>query len=134
MAGYYTIGTKKGKLYHIGVCGNPRDMERKVVSKMKKGDYSDHIFLSHIQQFINGVGPEDIYSGFEEVEKESELNRVVNAKRSGMDKMGYINVLDVRDPENEYPPHFARVLKKTADLLEHGVISVEDFEKIIDEI
>ena len=138
MAGFFYIGTKKGKLYHLGVCGNPEAMVRKMVSKLGKGDYSEHPFLCNIQKPFDEYGKEDLitgsWNGVEASTNSEEFKDFVNDRHRKMQEMGFINLLDVRDPEKEYPSHLEKILKKTRDILEQGLISVDDFDEYLDNL
>lgn len=136
MAGFYYIGTKTGKLYHLGVCGNPDAMVRQIISKLKRNHYDKHPFLHVIQNQINN-GDEYISGSMDIVNAEEdslEMKKAINDRHIKMESMGYINVLDIRNPENEYPNHLKRILKKTKDVLEQGLVSVDDFENFLDNI
>ena len=125
---FYYIGSLTGRKYYLAQSKNPEVTLRKVKSNFKRGLYKDHKLLGGLQQDFIDYGPDDIFmgsyaSGVKEPEVKMEIEKTHRA----------VGITDLRDLDKEIPQRYHRILRKTIELLDQGIISEEEYEHFIDQ-
>ena len=126
MEGQFLIWVSKDKLYVKGDSSNPGNFIRTFKSRLQNGTYENHKTYKPFHDSITKHGVSENLSW------ESHINGKATYKEKELIARGFVNIEDVRDPDKEYPKHYERILKKTAEMLETGLIDEDELDEFLD--
>lgn len=125
--GFYYIGSLQGRKFYLAQSSSPEATLRKVKSNFKHNVYEGHKLLGGLQKDFRDFGEEDLFFGaYQDGKLEPKIKQDLERTHKA------VSITDIRNLDKEIPERYERILKKTIEVLDQGLISEDDLENYID--